>query len=79
MDKFNQRNIVSMSIPSVCDYTKDMIDKRFDNTVGARYVTINTYDKCYFNSIKSIDTAYYKTVENDYIKPKVLRLSKEGL
>lgn len=77
MDKFTHRNIVCMSIPSVCDSTKEMVDKRYDNTIGAWYITIKTNEKGYLESIKALDSVYYTTTKNDYQKPKVLKLTKE--
>lgn len=76
MEKFNCRNVNCISVPSVCATTKEMIDKRHSNTVGAWYITVKTNSKGEFESIKAIDSVYYSTVKNDYQKPKVLKLSK---
>lgn len=77
MEKFNYRNVHCISVPSVCATTKEMIDKRYSNTVGAWYITIKTNDKGYFESVKAMDSVYYSTVKDDYYNPKVLKLSRE--
>lgn len=76
MEKFNYRDVVTISVPSVCATTKEMIDKRYSNTVGAWYITIKTDSKGNLESIKACDSIYYSTINNDYQKPKVLKLSK---
>ncbi len=73
MEKFTYRNVVVMSVPSVCATTKEMNDKRYSNTVGAWYVTIKTNKKGYLESIKAFDSVYYKTNKNDYQNCKTLR------
>ena len=74
MEKFTYRNVVCMSVPSVCATTKEMSDKRYSNTIGAWYITIKT-DKCgNLKSVKALDSVYYKTNKDDYLKPKVLKL-----
>ena len=78
MEKFNYRNVNCMSIPSVCATTKEMIDKRYSNTVGAWYITVKTDEKGNFDSVRGIDSVYYSTVKDDYQKPKVLKLSNNG-
>ena len=78
MEKFNYRNVNCISVPSVCATTKEMNDKRYSNTIGAWYITIKTNKKGLFESVRAIDSVYYSTVKNDYQKPKVLKLSKEG-
>ena len=78
MEKFNYRNVNCISVPSVCATTKEMNDKRYSNTIGAWYVTIKTDDRGNFESIKAMDSVYYSSIKNDYQKPKVLKLSKEG-
>ena len=78
MEKFNYRNVNCISVPSVCATTKEMIDKRYSNTVGAWYVTVKTDERGYFESVRAIDSVYYSTVKNDYQKTKILKLSKEA-
>ena len=76
MEKFNYRNVNCISVPSVCATTKEMNDKRYSNTIGAWYITVKTDDKGNFESVKTMDSVYYSTIKNDYLKPKVLKLSK---
>ena len=73
MEKFTYRNVVVISVPSVCATTKEMNDKRFSNTVGAWYVTIKTDKKGFLKTIKAFDSVYYKTNKNDYQNCKTLR------
>ena len=78
MEKFPHRNVTCISVPSVCATTKEMNDKRYTNTVGAWYITIKTNEKGLIEKIDAIDSEYYKTIENDYLKPKVLKIKKEN-
>ena len=78
MEKFPHRNVTCISVPSVCATTKEMNDKRYSNTVGAWYITIKTNEKGLIEKIEAIDSEYYKTNENDYLKPKVLKIKKEN-
>ena len=78
MEKFPHRNVTCISVPSVCATTKEMNDKRYTNTVGAWYITIKTNEKGLIEKIDAIDSEYYKTTENDYLKPKVLKIKKEN-
>jgi len=75
MEKFSYRNVECISVPSVCATTKEMSDKRYSNTIGAWYVTVKTNKYGYLMSVKAIDSVYYKTNKDDYIKPKVLKLT----
>lgn len=77
MEKFTYRNVQCISVPSVCATTKEMNDKRYSNTIGAWYVTITTNKYGYLKDFKAIDSVYYKTNKDDYIKPKVLKLKKD--
>lgn len=76
MEKFSYRNVTCISVPSVCSTTKEMNDKRYSNTVGAWYITLKTDEKGNLKSIRAIDSIYYSTLNEDYQKPKALRLSK---
>lgn len=76
MEKFTYRNVKCISVPSVCATTKQMSDKRYSNTIGAWYITITTDEKGYFKSIRAIDSVYYSTNKDDYMKPKALVLKK---
>ena len=75
MEKFTYRNVECISVPSVCATTKEMSDKRYSNTIGAWYVTVQTNKYGYLMSVKAVDSVYYKTNKDDYIKPKVLKLT----
>lgn len=78
MEKFPHRNVTCISVPSVCATTKEMNDKRYSNTVGAWYITVKTNEKGLIYKIDAIDSEYYKTNENDYLKPKILKIKKEN-
>ena len=78
MEKFPHRNVTCISVPSVCATTKEMNDKRYSNIVGAWYITVKTNEKGLIEKIDAIDSEYYKTNENDYLKPKVLKIKKEN-
>ena len=77
MEKFTYRNVECISVPSVCATTKEMSDKRYSNTIGAWYVTIKTDKNGKLKSVKAIDSVYYKTNKDDYIKPKILKITKK--
>ena len=36
------------------------------------------YDTVHAKTVKAIDSVYYKTNKDDYLKPKVLRLTKSN-
>lgn len=76
MEKFTYRNVKCISVPSVCATTKQMSDKRYSNTIGAWYITITTDDKGNFKNIRAMDSVYYSTNKDDYMKPKTLVLKK---
>ncbi len=75
MEKFTYRNVVCISVPSVCATTREMSDKRHSNTIGAWYVTVKTDKFGNLKSVRAIDSVYYKTNKDDYLRPKVLRLT----
>lgn len=77
MEKFSYRNVVCISVPSVCATTREMSDKRHSNTIGAWYVTVKTDKFGNLKSVRAIDSVYYKTNKDDYLRPKVLRLTKD--
>lgn len=77
MEKFKHRGVIGISVPSVCATTKEMTDKRYSNTVGALYITVKTDDKGKLESVKVLDSIYYSTIDDDYHKAKMLKLSKE--
>jgi len=74
LEKFTYRNVISLSIPSVCATTQEMNDKRYSNTIGAWYVTLKTdkYGNLLF--MNATDSVYYKTNPDDYTKRKVLKI-----
>jgi len=78
MEKFTYRNVECISVPSVCATTREMSDKRYSNTIGAWYVTVKTNKYGYLMSVKAVDSVYYKTNKDDYIKPKVLKLTNDN-
>ena len=78
MEEFTYRNVKCISVPSVCATTREMNDKRYSNTIGAWYITVNTDYNGNLKEIKAINSVYYKTNKEDYIKPKVLKLEKRS-
>ena len=77
MEKFTYRNVSCISVPSVCASTKEMSDKRYSNTIGAWYITNKTNKYGYLEEVRAIDSVYYKTNKDDYLKPKVLKIKKD--
>ena len=55
MEKFTYRNVVCISVPSVCATTKEMSDKRYSNTIGAWYITVKTDKYGNLETVKAID------------------------
>lgn len=78
MEKFTYRNVVCISVPSVCATTREMSDKRHSNTIGAWYVTVTTDKFGNLKSVRAIDSVYYKTNKDDFLRPKVLRLTMDN-
>ncbi len=78
MEKFTYRNVECISVPSVCATTKEMSDKRYSNTIGAWYVTVSTNKYGYLKDVKAMDSVYYKTNKDDYMKPKILKITKNN-
>ena len=78
MEKYTYRDVKVMSVPSVCASTKEMTEKRYQNTVGAWYVTVKTNQKGYLESINALDSVYYVTNKNDYVKTRTLKNSNGG-
>lgn len=76
MEKMTYRSVKCISVPSVCATTKEMSDKRYANTVGAWYITVATDKYGNLDSVRAIDSVYYKTNKDDYTKRKVLRISR---
>lgn len=77
MEKFTYRSVSCISVPSVCATTREMSDKRYSNTIGAWYITVKTDKFGNLLSIQAMDSVYYKTNKDDYIKPRILKLTKE--
>ena len=78
MDKLTYRNVKCLSIPSVCATTREMNDKRYSNTIGAWYVTVKTDKYGNLETLRAMDSVYYKTNKDDYTKRKVLKLKKDN-
>ena len=78
LEKFTYRSVKCLSIPSVCRTTHEMNDKRYSNTIGAWYVTLKTNKYGNLLSLKAMDSIYYKTNPDDYIKRKVLKIGGEN-
>lgn len=76
LEKFTYRNVKCLSIPSVCATTREMNDKRYSNTIGAWYVTMKTDKYGNLLSVNAMDSIYYKTNEDDYVKRKVLKIKR---
>lgn len=68
MQQITHRDVHCLTIPSVCATTKEMDERRFSNTIGAYYITVKTNSKGEFESIKAMDSVYYRTDKNDYKK-----------
>ena len=68
MEKFTYRNVVCISVPSVCATTREMNDRRYSNIVGAWYVDVKTDKYGTLDKIDAMDSVYYKTNKDDYIK-----------
>lgn len=77
MEKFTYRNVQCITVPSVCRTTKEMNDKRYSNTVGAWYITVETDRYGNISKLSAIDSVYYKTRSDDYKKAKVLRIKNK--
>ena len=78
MEKYDYRDVKVLSIPSVCATTKEMTDKRYQNTIGAWYITIRTNQKGYLDSLNAMDSVYYTTNKFDYAKARVLKMNNGG-
>ncbi len=76
MEKFTYRNVECISVPSVCATTREMNDRRYSNTVAAWYVTIKTDQYGNLDKVTAMMSPYYKTNKDDYVKPKVLKITK---
>ncbi|MBQ8891712.1 MAG: hypothetical protein IJ068_02485 [Bacilli bacterium] len=74
LEKFTYRSVKCLSIPSVCATTREMNDRRYSNTIGAWYVTLKTDKYGNLESLKAMDSIYYKTNLDDYTKRKVLKI-----
>ena len=66
MEKFRHRDVNCISIPSVCATDKEMKTKRYANTIGAWYVTVQTDEKGKLKKINAIDSPYYVSNKEDY-------------
>jgi len=77
MEKFTHRDVQCITVPSVTATTQEMIQKRYSNTIGVWYITIKTNEKGNLSYITAMTSPYYLTNKDDYIKAKVLKLTKE--
>jgi len=77
MEKFTHRDVQCITVPSVTATTQEMIQKRYSNTIGVWYITIKTNEKGNLSYITAMTSPYYLTNKEDYIKAKVLKLTKE--
>ena len=77
MEKFTYRNVKCVSVPSVCATTREMSDRRYSNTIGAWLVTLHTDKYGNLADLKAMESVYYKTNKDDYMRPKVLKITKE--
>lgn len=75
MEKYTYRDVIAISVPSVCATTKEMTEKRHQNTIGAWYITVKTNTKGYLESVRALDSVYYVTNKNDYAKTRVLKIN----
>ncbi len=73
MEKFTYRGVTEISVPSVCATTPKMNDRRYSNTVGAWYVTVETDLKGNLLSVNAMSSPYYLTKKDDYKTAKVLK------
>ena len=66
MEKFKYRGVNCITVPSVVATDKEMKTKRYNNTIGAWYVTVKTNEKGLLESINAINSPYYISNKNDY-------------
>ena len=60
----------------LANITDEMTQKRYSNNIGAWYITLKVNKKGYLESIQALASPYYVTNKEDYIKSKVLHLTK---
>ena len=77
MEKFTDRSVKTISVPSVVATTKEMNDKRYSNTIGAWFVTVKTDKKGNLVSVRAMNSPYYVTKKDDYHNAKPLKLVKK--
>lgn len=75
MEKYPYRDVKVMSIPSVCATTKEMTEKRYQNTVGAFYMTVRTNKNGYLESTNVLESIYYVTNKNESSKKRTLTIN----
>ena len=66
MEKFTYRGVHCISVPSVVATDKEMKTKRYANTIGSWYVTVETNEKGELKDISAIDSPYYVSNKEDY-------------
>jgi len=75
-EKFVYRGVKVLSIPSLCASTWEMEEKEYSNTIGGLTLEIETDKKGNLLSYKTYSNVYYKTIEKDYEKAKVLKIKR---
>lgn len=66
MEKYNYRDVIVISTPSVCATDKEMKSKRYANTIGAWYVTLKVKENGKLDNITALNSPYYVTNKEDY-------------
>lgn len=72
LNSFPYRKVRCIAIPSLTATTKEMLARKSNNVVGVWYGKIKVNRLGYLEDINLMSSPYYKTIEDDYIKAKVL-------
>lgn len=72
------RNVYGISVPSVCATTKEMSEKRYSNTIGGLFVTVKVDEKGHIVDCVLDSKATYKSLENDYLYTKQLKIEHDS-
>lgn len=78
MENFLYRGVRCISAPSLVATTNEMYNNEQSNIVGNWFITIKLDNKGNIISVIPIDSTYYKTYDEDYLKAKTLKLEKRG-
>lgn len=76
-DALNFRDIHGFMVPSMCNSTMPMREKRIANTIGAWLVEIKKNKDHSIAEVRKSFIPYYDTKKNDYEKTKVLKLGRK--